>query len=85
MDETYIGGKFDKRRKRARWDKEPVFGIIERGTDGKPSQVRASHVPVVNRFNLYNKIKNTVVGAELVITDDSQIYNDLGNSVNHDI
>jgi hypothetical protein len=33
IDETYLGGKFDKRRKRARWDKEPVFGIIERGAD----------------------------------------------------
>src|SRR5580692_7274672 len=22
------GGKFDKRRKRQRWDKEPVFGIV---------------------------------------------------------
>ena len=31
-DETYVGGKYDKRRKRARWDKEPVFGMIERET-----------------------------------------------------
>jgi hypothetical protein len=31
-DETYIGGKFDKRRKRAKYDKEPVFGTIERET-----------------------------------------------------
>ena len=30
-DETYIGGKYDKRRNRQRWDKEPVFGILERG------------------------------------------------------
>ena len=27
VDETDIGGKFDKRRKRQRWDEEPVFGI----------------------------------------------------------
>lgn len=26
VDETYVGGKYDKRRKRARYDKEPVFG-----------------------------------------------------------
>jgi len=26
VDETYIGGKYDKRRKRARWDKKPVVG-----------------------------------------------------------
>jgi hypothetical protein len=86
IDETYIGGKFDKRRKRTRWDKEPVFGMIERGKDEQPSQVRASHMPTVNRFNLYGKIKETVdLKAELVITDESKLYDTLGNSLNHDI
>jgi hypothetical protein len=32
-DETFIGGKYDKRRKRARYGKEPVFGVVQR--DGK--------------------------------------------------
>jgi hypothetical protein len=31
-DETYIGAKkYDKRRKRARYDKVPVFGVVTRG------------------------------------------------------
>jgi hypothetical protein len=30
-DETYVGGKFDARRKRARYAKEPVFGVVQRG------------------------------------------------------
>ena len=31
-DETYMGAKkYDKRRKRAKYDKEPVFGVVERG------------------------------------------------------
>src|SRR6266404_5998741 len=35
VDETYSGGKFDKRRKRQRWDKEPVFGMVQRGGKAK--------------------------------------------------
>jgi hypothetical protein len=31
VDETYIGGKYDKRRARQKWDKESVFGMVERG------------------------------------------------------
>ena len=34
IDETYMGSKkYDKRRKRAKYGKEPVFGIVER--DGR--------------------------------------------------
>src|SRR5260370_35155113 len=29
-DETYIGGRFDKRRKRSKNDKEPGFGLGDR-------------------------------------------------------
>ena len=31
-DETYIGGRYDKRRARAKWDKAAVFGMVERET-----------------------------------------------------
>jgi len=46
VDETYIGGKYDKRRKRAKYDKEPVVGIVARG-----GKAKTWHVPAVNRFN----------------------------------
>src|SRR5713226_8129020 len=39
-DETYIGGKYDRRRKRGPWEKTPVVGLIERG-----GNVRAMKVP----------------------------------------
>src|SRR6266571_3658060 len=65
-DETYIGGKFDKRRKRAKYDKEPVFGMVER--DGK---ARTYHVSPVNRYNLISKIKDNIsIEADLVCTDE---------------
>jgi hypothetical protein len=55
VDETYIGGKFDKRRKRQRWDKEPVFGMVERG-----GKAKTYHVPQVNRFHAIDKIKDNI-------------------------
>lgn len=70
IDETYIGGKYDKRRKRARWGKEPVFGMVAR--DGK---AKTWHVPAVKRANVVDKIKGNVsIEAPLVCTDESNLY-----------
>ena len=30
VDETYVGGKYDKRRKRGPWGKQPVMGLLQR-------------------------------------------------------
>lgn len=51
-DETYIGGKYDKHRKRARYDKAPVFGVIER--DGR---ARTTHMPQVTLKGVVEKIR----------------------------
>src|SRR5258708_5768720 len=70
VDETYVGGKFDKRRKRARWDKEPVFGMVQR--DGR---AKTYHVPQINRYYVIDKIKdNIAINTDLVCTDESQMY-----------
>ncbi len=45
VDETYIGGKYDKRRKRGPYEKQPVVGLIERGKGGKCSTVRTFPIP----------------------------------------
>jgi transposase-like protein len=65
-DETYVGAKkYDKRRKRAKYDKEPVFGMVER--DGK---VRTWHVPTVNRHHVIDKLKDNVsIEADAVYTE----------------
>jgi|SRR5208283_2810390 len=86
-DETYIGGKYDARRKRARYDKEPVFGVIERG-----GKARTFHMPVVNRQTVTRKLKEAVsIGADAIYTDESKLYgraigcldNHKHESVNH--
>jgi hypothetical protein len=76
-----VGGKFDKRRKRERWDKEPVFGMVERG-----GKIRAYHVPAVNRFVLVGKIRSNISPeAELVVSDESHLYKALGREYRHQI
>ncbi len=77
VDETYIGGKFDKRRKRQRWDKEPVFGMVAR--DGK---AKTYHIPQINRKNVIDKIEDSIsIEADLVCTDESPIYNRMPENV----
>jgi ISXO2-like transposase domain len=82
-DETYMGSKkYDKRRKRAKYAKEPVFGIVER--DGR---AKTFHVPAVNRYNVINKLAGNVsIDARLLCTDDSGLYDRMpANIQKHEI
>jgi transposase-like protein len=82
-DETYMGSKkYDKRRKRAKYDKEPVFGVVER--DGR---TKTLHIPAVNRYHVIDKLKdNIAVDASALYTDDSAIYDRLpANIQKHEI
>src|SRR5260370_25345287 len=77
VDETYVGGKFDKRRNRAKWDKEPVFGMVERG-----GKAKTYHVPKINRFHIIEKIKdNIAIDTDLVCTDESKLYKRIPDNV----
>ncbi len=76
-DETYIGGKYDARRKRARWDKEPVFGMVERG-----GKAKTCHIPQINRKHVTDRLKDNIsIEADLVCTDDSSIYHQMPTNV----
>ena len=75
-DETYVGGKYDKRRKRERWDKEAVFGMIERET----GRVQAKHLPGrshLNRWQVGQEIDANVAPAARMMTDESRLYANL--------
>jgi transposase-like protein len=71
VDETYMGAKkYDKRRKRGRYEKEPVFGMVER--DGR---ARTYHVRNMNRHNIVDKIRDNIsINATAMYTDESQLY-----------
>ena len=72
-DETYVGGKYDKRRKRAKWDKEPVFGMVERET----GRVHAKHIPAPNRWAISREIDAVVTPKAKMMTDESHLYANL--------
>lgn len=77
-DETYIGGKYDKRLKRAKYDKPAVFGMIERET----GRVHAKHVAGgnrVNRWTLDKEINSVATPDARLMTDESRLYKNLKN------
>jgi transposase-like protein len=72
-DETYVGGRYDKRRARAKYDKAPVFGMLERET----GRVQVKHIPAANRWAITREM-NTVVGPQAkMMTDESNLYANL--------
>src|ERR1039457_5503353 len=83
-DETYMGSKkYDKRRKRAKYDKEPVFGVVER--DGRAKTWHVSKP--VNRYGVIGKLQDTIsVNADALYTDESALYKRVpGNIQKHGI
>lgn len=73
MDETYVGGKYDRRTKRARYDKIAVFGMKER--DGN---VRAFQLPRATGGTINTAVeKNVAKDATMIYTDQSALYNGL--------
>jgi hypothetical protein len=82
VDETYIGGAFDKRRKRERREKPGVMGIRERG-----GEVRAFHVERITGVLATKAVTDNIsIDAELVCTDQSPLYHTLkARGYNHDI
>ena len=85
-DETYVGGKYDKRRKRGPWEKQPVMGIVQRGaSDGDPSRVEAYKIPTASKAILVGKIKERVeTDAEVVITDELAAYTSVSKTHKHE-
>jgi transposase-like protein len=80
-DETYVGGKYDRRRKRGPWEKTPVMGIVERG-----GRVEAYRIPTPSKTVLVGKIKDRVsTDAELVITDELAAYKSLNATHRHEV
>ncbi len=81
VDETYVGGKYDKRRKRDPWTKAPVMGIIQR-----KGRVEAYSIPTPSKAVLVGKIKDRVAPeAEMVVTDEYRAYASLKKTYRHEV
>jgi hypothetical protein len=71
-DETFMGSKkYDKRRKRAKYEKEPVFGMVERG-----GKARTFHLPQpLTRHYIWEKLRDNIsIDANVLHTDESNFY-----------
>jgi transposase-like protein len=81
VDECYPGGKYDPRRKRARYEKPAVVGLIERGNSGR---VRTMRLNTVSKATLVGTIlKNTDEQAH-IMTDEHAGYKSVGTFRKHD-
>jgi transposase-like protein len=79
VDETYVGGRYDKRRKRAPWDKQAVVGLLQR--DG---QFEARTIPTASRQVLVGIVKDRVAPNARVITDELAAYKSLRKTHSHE-
>ena len=78
VDETYIGGRYDKRRKRGPWEKQAVMGMIER--DGK---FEAQTIPTPSATTLVGIIRGRVEPSATVFTDDYAAYTKVKKTHRH--
>jgi transposase-like protein len=85
-DETFVGGLARNMHKAVRArritgtggkDKTPVMGILERGKDGKPSQVRTTVVPDRRKKALQAEVRKHVQAGSALYTDSLKSYEGL--------
>lgn len=79
VDETYIGGKFDPRRKRAKYEKAAVIGMVERG-----GRVRTMRLNTVSKETLVGTIEDHTHRTTYIMTDEHAGYKAVKNIRRHD-
>jgi transposase-like protein len=86
IDATFIGGKYDERRARAKYGKQAVAGVMQRTTDGQPSQVMAFPVQKEIVEVMTGVIRDHVSTGTHIMTDDHGAYRGLSkNGWKHEI
>ncbi len=79
VDETYVGGKYDSRRKRGPWEKQGVVGLIQRG-----GKVHVQTISTPSKAVLVGVIRDRVSPkANLVITDQYAAYKSVKETHRH--
>jgi len=90
MDEAYIGGQAKWRNQgrpvgggRGPVNKTPVFGMAQRGKNGKPGKIVAKVVEDAGEKSLMPHVKTKVLPESVVYTDEWKPYNRLGKMGYH--
>lgn len=81
VDETYVGGKYDARRSRDKYDKQPVIGLLQR--DGT---FEARTIKRPTRRILTGIVRERISKGATIYTDELPAYKSLGdkNQYDHD-
>lgn len=79
VDETYIGGKYDPRRKRGKYEKAAVVGMVERG-----GRVRTMRLNTVSKETLIGTIEDNTHRTAYIMTDEHAGYKAVKNIRRHD-
>jgi hypothetical protein len=77
-DETYVGGKYDPRRKRAKYDKPGVMGLVER-----KGRIRTMQLPEGAKFMLLSNVMNHTSPTATIYTDEHMGYKYVGKWRKH--
>jgi transposase-like protein len=72
VDETYVGGKYDKRRKRGPWEKQPVMGLLQR-----KGKFEARTISNAEKKILYGVINGRINKGSEIMTDELPAYKSL--------
>jgi transposase-like protein len=78
VDETYVGGKYDARRKRAKYGKQGVIGLIQRGGNFEARTIKRS-----TRKILTGIVRDRVTEGAKVYTDELPAYKSLAGAYEH--
>lgn len=85
LDETFHGGRYDERRHRLRGQKQPIMGVLKRGTEDQPSQVQAFPIPNRGGEVIRAVVRNYVAPQAKVYTDEWSSYRSLNKTHDHEI
>ena len=79
VDETFIGGRYDKRRKRGPWEKQPVMGLLQRN-----GSFEARTIPTTGKRILVGIINDRIDKKATIMTDELRAYKSLNKTFNHE-
>jgi transposase-like protein len=79
VDETYVGGRYDRRRKRQPWEKQAVVGLLQRHGHFEAKAVRTPSKKI-----LVGVIKDRVDKGATVMTDELRAYKSLDKDFDHE-
>ena len=79
VDETYVGGKYDSRRKRQPWEKQAVIGLLQRN-----GNFEARTIQTPSKSMLTGVVRSRVDKKATVMTDELPAYKSLNKTFKHE-